>query len=169
MTAYGLQSSLSHGAIGAAFVLLLFASVHDVVARTVPNLMAIALAAASLLIGAMAGHMLSGVVAGTIIFLFAVFCWKRGWMGGGDVKLMGAAGFALTPAAVPLYLAAVSIAGGGIAMIYLFGRLFLKAPPSPRPGTFLSRVVRVERWRMSRGGPLPYACAIAAGTMFVLL
>ena len=90
-------------------------------------------------------------------------------MGGGDVKLMGAAGLALTPAAVPLYLAAVSIAGGGVAMVYLFGRLFLTAPGSARPGAFVPRVLRVERWRMSRGGPLPYACAIAAGTMFVLL
>ncbi len=169
MTALTWQTPLAHGALGAAIMLLVFASVHDVVARTVPNLMAIALAAASLLVGAMAGHMLGGVVAGTIIFLFAVFCWKRGWMGGGDVKLMGAAGLALTPAVVPLYLAAVSIAGGGIAMVYLFGRLFLKAPASARPGGFVPRVLRVERWRMSRGGPLPYACAIAAGTMFVLL
>ncbi len=169
MIPLAIQTPLAQGAIGAAIVLLLFASVHDVVARTVPNLMAIALAAASLLIGGLAGHMLGGVVAGTIIFLFAVFCWKRGWMGGGDVKLLGAAGLALTPAAVPLYLAAVSIAGGGIAMIYLFGRLFLEAPASARPGSFVPRVLRVERWRMSRGGPLPYACAIAAGTMFVLL
>jgi hypothetical protein len=27
----------------------------------------------------------------------------------------------------------------------------------------------VERWRIRRGGPLPYACAIAAGVLFIIL
>jgi prepilin peptidase CpaA len=33
----------------------------------------------------------------------------------------------------------------------------------------LARALRVERWRIHRGGPLPYACAIAAGGLFILL
>jgi hypothetical protein len=28
--------------------------------------------------------------------------------------------------------------------------------------------LRAERWRISRGGPLPYACAIAFGFLFVV-
>jgi prepilin peptidase CpaA len=33
----------------------------------------------------------------------------------------------------------------------------------------LARALRVEQWRIRRGGPLPYACAIAAGGLFILL
>ena len=35
-------------------------------------------------------------------------------------------------------------------------------------GSRLARV-RVERWRIRRGGPLPYACAIAVGFLFIVV
>ena len=46
----------------------------------------------------------------------------------------------------------------------------LVAPPSiaPRPPGMLRRIRRTELYRVRRRGPLPYASAIAAGTLFIL-
>jgi prepilin peptidase CpaA len=95
-------------------------------------------------------------------------------MGGGDVKLLGAATLAMPPSSVLTFVAAVAIAGGLLATVYLVARRLVHAPaplvhaPAPlRPNNLFDRAMRVERWRITRGGPLPYACAIAAGFLFV--
>ena len=170
---YEWHSSLVNFTVFISVFLLMIASLHDVVARAVPNRLAAALAGSSMLGSALQGRLLSGVAAGAIVFGFALFCWKRGWMGGADVKLLAAAAIAVSPAMVPIYLCAVSLAGGLLALVYLFGRLLVAKPAVPRQVprslSWLARVLRIERWRISRGGPLPYACAIAAGSAFILL
>jgi prepilin peptidase CpaA len=55
-----------------------------------------------------------------------------------------------------------------LALAYLAGCLVLPRPTARRPNRLLSRVLRVEAWRIRHRGPLPYVCAIAAGTLFVL-
>ena len=40
----------------------------------------------------------------SIIFLLCVFCWQRGWMGGADVKLLGAAAIAVAPSDAETFL-----------------------------------------------------------------
>jgi hypothetical protein len=42
----------------------------------------------------------------------------------------------------------------------------VRAPTSVCVHGLIARVVRIERWRISRGRSLPYACAIAAGYLF---
>ena len=91
-----------------------------------------------------------------------------GQMGGGDVKLLGATAIVIAPAAAGSFLLAVSLSGGVLAMAYLAGRVLLPRPTVRRPTRLLPRVLRVEAWRIHHRGPLPYACAIAAGTIFVL-
>jgi prepilin peptidase CpaA len=44
----------------------------------------------------------------------------------------------------------------------------LPRPLPGRPPSLAARIIRVERWRLRRGGPLPYAVAIASGAFFVL-
>jgi hypothetical protein len=64
------------------------------------------------------------------------------------------------------------MAGGIIALVYMFLRFLLRRMPrpmSPRPRRLLARILRVEHWRLLRGGSLPYASAIAAGTLFVIV
>jgi len=92
-----------------------------------------------------------------------------GWMGGGDVKLMGAAAVLVPPPLVPMFVAALSIAGAVLALMYLAARPLMPAPARQRPRGLLARACRAEQWRISRGGPLPYACAIASGFLFVIL
>jgi len=69
---------------------------------------------------------------------------------------------------VPEY--SFGLAGGLLAVLYLLAQnLVPAASPSPVPLSLLARVWRAERWRIRRGGPLPYAVAIAAGGVLTLL
>lgn len=88
-------------------------------------------------------------------------------MGGGDVKLFGAAALGMPASSVLTFITAVAIAGGALALFYLVARRLISSSTSARPDSLFGRVVRVERWRIRRAGPLPYACAIAAGVLFV--
>jgi prepilin peptidase CpaA len=148
---------------------LLIASLHDIVARTVPNWMAAILALSGLGLRAADGHLPSGILAALIVFVCAAVCWKFRLMGGGDVKLLSATAVVVSPATVPAFIASVALAGGVLGLLYLVGRRRIGRPRAERPHTLLARAIRVERWRIYRGGPLPYACAIAAGGLFILL
>jgi prepilin peptidase CpaA len=160
-----LLSSLPIAGLG----LVLVASLHDIVARTVPNGLALALAVAGTAAAVLNGYLIGSFLAAGGVFVLSVFCWRRGWMGGGDVKLLGAAALGMPPSSVPMFVAAVAIAGGLLALVYLAARQLVSIPAAPRPNRLFARAMRVERWRIGRGGPLPYACAIAAGFLFVIV
>ena len=95
-------------------------------------------------------------------------------MGGADVKLLGAVAIVLPPGVVSMFAIAMSLAGAAHAITYMLARRVVTPPPplaspgAPSSRRLLSRALRAERWRISRGGPLPYACAIAFGFLFVI-
>jgi prepilin peptidase CpaA len=94
--------------------------------------------------------------------------WVRGWLGGADVKLLGAAAVAVAPGSVGSLLLGVSLAGGVLALVYLaLSRLVHRPPPGPRKH-FLTKLVKAELWRIHRQAPLPYAVAIATGGLLTL-
>jgi prepilin peptidase CpaA len=153
--------------------ILLLAAARDIMTRTVPNWMPITLAVLCAALAIAGSRPFWGLGFGLGVFLFCIFCWRRGWMGGADVKLLGAAAIAIAPSDVETFLAGVSLFGGVLALAYLAGRYVLPRPAATPPHTarsrhLLARVLRVEAWRIHHHGPLPYACAIAAGTLFVL-
>lgn len=148
--------------------ILVLAACHDVVSRTVPNWMSLVIAICGIVAGIADGRLVMSLALGVAIFLIAVFCWRRGLMGGADVKLMGAIAIVLPPSAVASFAVVMSVAGGLHAVIYLVARGFVRPPRRRRPRYLVPRVLRAEQWRISRGGPLPYACAIAAGFIFVI-
>ena len=149
--------------------LVLVASLHDIVARTIPNCLVLILAAVGVTMGVLGGHLAGSLIVATGVFVLASLCWRRGWMGGGDVKLLGAAALGIMPSFVFTFAAAVAIAGGVLALFYLIAKKFVPTSASLRPDGVYARALRVERWRIARGGPLPYACAIAAGAVYVNL
>jgi prepilin peptidase CpaA len=149
--------------------LILAASLHDIAVRTIPNGLVLALAIAGIGMGATDGYLFGSLLAASGVFAVSALCWRRGWLGGGDVKLLGAAALGMPASSALTFVAAVAIAGGVLAAVYLVGRRFMPLSRSPRPKSMFGRAMRVERWRISRGGPLPYACAIAAGFLFVHL
>jgi len=177
-----LMSSSWPSAIAAAMLLasaavLLLAAWHDIVSRTVPDWMSVAIAGFGI-VAAFAGHrLLISTGLGAAVFIAAAICWRRGWMGGADVKLLGAIGIVLPPGMVSWFVVAMSLAGAVHAMAYMLARHMVTRPPPltpalaatpPRARALLPRALRAERWRISRGGPLPYACAIAFGFLFVI-
>jgi prepilin peptidase CpaA len=167
------QMALVQLALVVGGVLLVAAALHDVAARTIPNWVSLALCGLGVLLRCLDGKnsLLAGLSLGLLVFAVATFCWKRGWMGGGDVKLLSAAAIFVPPPHVGDMLIAVTLAGGVVGLIYLLGRSLLSRnvrPAGARPRRLLARVLRVERRRLGRGGPLPYASAIAAGTLLVI-
>jgi len=173
---YDWPSLLTAALTSIGVAVLLVASLHDVIARTVPNWMGLALALLGLAQRVITGTVPSGLLAGFLVFALAAFCWRRGWLGGGDVKLLGAASLIVPPGDVPAFICAVALAGGILALVYVIANR-VTAARAPKPGVHhrfptmgtFGRAIRIERWRIRRGGPLPYACAIAAGFVVVVL
>jgi prepilin peptidase CpaA len=148
--------------------LLILAAAHDLAARTIPNGASLALAGAGLVLRLAGGDLAEGMLAAGGVFAAAALCWQAGWLGGGDVKLLAALALALPPAGTLPMLAWTSLWGGGIALLYLL-LLRVVPPPAPiRPAGLLRRLLRAERWRIRRRGPIPYGCAIALGGLTVL-
>lgn len=147
---------------------LLAASVHDVALRTVPNALCLLLAADGIVLRVLSHSLLSGAATAALVFAAGAVCWRRGWLGGGDVKLLAAASLLLPPYHVPDFVLGVGLAGGGLAIVYLVLRAVVRAPRPGRPSGLLGRLIRVERWRIARRGSLPYASAIAAGALYTL-
>jgi prepilin peptidase CpaA len=162
-------SPLSSTVLMICVLLLLGGGLHDLIARSIPNAIPAAVTLLGVATRLLNGEVVGAVVAGFLVFVSAVFCWRRGWLGGGDVKLLAAAALALPPVSVLPFIAAVAIAGGVLALMYLAARPLTSSHPATRPAGLFARALRVERWRIGRGGPLPYACAIAAGFVFAIL
>lgn len=159
---------LALAAASIGVVLLCGAALHDVAARTVPNGLAAAVAVCGAVAQAAQGGLGWSLGAGLAVFVAAALMWRRGWMGGGDVKLLGAAALLVPAGSVPSMLAVTALAGGALALPYALARRRLRRPRGVRPAWLVSRAWRVERWRLGRGGPMPYAVAIAFGALFVL-
>ena len=116
------------------------------------------LAAIGLILRVIDGSWAWSLLAFAIVFAVTLGCWLRGWMGGGDVKLLAACALLVPPGAVFPMITMVGVAGGALAAIYLVARRIVPRPapcaPGQRPKGFLA---------LSRGTALPYAVAIAIG------
>jgi prepilin peptidase CpaA len=165
---------LQYALLALGVLLLLAAALHDVAARTIPNWAPAGIACLGMVMRVVEGQLIGALLLGAAVFVVAAFCWTRGWMGGGDVKLLGATAIFIPPFQVGELLVSITLAGGVVALVYLTTKFILcRLPPDqalrPRPRLLLPRIVRVERWRLLRGSSLPYASAIAAGTLFVII
>jgi prepilin peptidase CpaA len=154
-----------------ASVLLVYAALHDIAARTVPNWLPLCL----MLLGCgarLTDHsLLAGVAVALATFVALFGLWLAGTMGGGDVKLWAATALLIPPLLQPelAFLFRVLLFGGALAILYLLLRFCVPRPRASRQGNRLRRIVRAEAWRIGRHAPLPYACAIAAGALATLL
>ena len=155
--------------LAAGLALFALACLQDCAMRLVPNRVPAAIAAIGLALRLGDGTAPPGVLLALAVFGGAFLCWRRGWLGGADVKLLGAGALLVPPGAVATFVLATCLAGGVLALCYA-GLSRIAPPPSPiRPATHLRRYLRLEQRRLRRRGPLPYATAIAAGAAFVLL
>jgi prepilin peptidase CpaA len=167
-----LHSDLIYFLLFAGAVLLLFAALHDIGFRTVPNRISVGLLVCGIVLRLMDGgahELFWGLLCGSAVFMVTYVCWRFGWMGGADVKLLTAAAVFVPPAMVPTLVLMTSMAGGVIAMVYIVGSRLAPRPLPARPSGLVRRALRCELRRLRRRGPLPYAAAIAAGGVFAIV
>lgn len=150
-------------------LLLMCAAANDIATRTIPNTVSIALAILGLARLALnpADAALS-LSAAAIVFLLLIAAHARGWLGGGDVKLISAMAIGLPITALAQLLMMIAVCGLGLALIHLGMRLLPDPEPSPAGASLLRRVYAVERWRNRRRAPLPYGAAVAFAGVWLL-
>nr|WP_321985764.1 A24 family peptidase [uncultured Lichenicoccus sp.] len=160
---------MSEIAVGVAVTLLLIAALGDIARRRVANRLSLLLALDGVLLQAIHGDVITSCLASASVFIAAIFCWRAGLMGGGDVKLLAAAALLVPPRLVPGLVVAIALAGGVLGLLYVGLRLLVGKPSGRHSRVLLRRLLRIEQYRIWRGFSLPYASAIAAGAAFILL
>jgi prepilin peptidase CpaA len=108
------------------------------------------------------------LVAATILFLLLFVIYQRGWMGGGDVKLLVALAVGLPLMGVIQLLTITALAGGVLAVVHLMLRVLPYPRLAPAGSSLARRVYAIERWRHLRRAPLPYGVAIACGGIWTI-
>lgn len=154
---------------------LSWAALSDVCARRIPNHTVVALAALAL-----PWHLATGTPPGTLgltallaalAFAGAAVLWRRGLVGGGDVKFLAATLLVARPGQVPEVLLTVALAGGLLAAAVLARRTLaahpfvLLAASHPR---LPAAVARALTGCSENSASVPYGVAIAAGGFVAL-
>lgn len=154
--------------------LLAYAAWCDVATRTIPNALCATLALFGLALRGQAGWaaLLVSLAAAGVLFLVLFACHASRLLGGGDVKLLTALAFGLSPSESWDLVVATALAGGILSCLYLLVRqipaAYLRLPACADAGT-LRRLLAVELRRVRQRGPMPYGVAIAIGGTIVLL
>jgi len=154
----------------ASALLLVIAAWRDVVSRTIPDAVGLLLLAIGGLSRMFEGPsaLASSMVAAMLLFALLMVAYSRGFIGGGDVKLMTAFAIGLSPLNSYHFVVATALAGGLLGIAYLVLSRSTRLPHQASDRSLLRRVMAVEFWRARRRGSLPYGVAIAAGGTFVL-
>jgi prepilin peptidase CpaA len=97
------------------------------------------------------------------VFIAGALCFSRGYLGGGDVKLLAAAALWAGPGATAPLLVVTGVLGGMLA-------LFLLLPP----GAYFTALARAKLGpgdtpeKFGNSTPVPYGIAIAAAAILVV-
>ena len=153
--------------------LTLFAAVMVVAAfedfrrLVIPNLLPILLCAAWPAYFAAAPSLYGGLAAigcAAAVFLGGALLFARGYLGGGDVKLLSAAALWAGPAGVPTLILLTAVLGGALA-------LFLLMPFGGQLATSARMLLGQPAVPPARGlaMPIPYGVAIAGAAMIVVV
>ena len=150
-------------------LLLLYVATTDIATRLIRNEICLALA----LLG-IAGQLASpmqvaqSLIAAAILLLLLSVIYTRGWIGGGDIKLLVALAIGLPLAGVVQLLTITALAGGVLALVHLMMRHLPYPRLAPAGSSLVRRVYAIERWRNLRHAPLPYGVAIACGGIWTV-
>src|SRR6476646_6849226 len=96
------------------------------------------------------------LIAAAILLLLLLVIYTRGWIGGGDVKLLVSLAIGLPLTGVIQLLAITALVGGVLAMVHLLMRFLPYPKLAPAGSSLVRRVYAEERWRHLRRAPLPY-------------
>ena len=107
------------------------------------------------------------VAASAVIFGLGILVFSRGWLGGGDVKLITSTTLLIGGYDTPAFLFLMSIIGSALALVVLihikFGRhLAAGRPEAMVPGSDGAVIAAADRFRV------PYGFAVALAACVVL-
>ncbi len=148
------------------------AVVTDLTSRRIPNWLTAALACFALASHATAGWVSLGASVAIMLAVtgLGLFAFKRGWLGGGDVKLLAAGAAALGWPDCIAFLVYTSFAGGIISLAVLLRQRRAWSTVRNIVGPFFALPFGdAGNVRVAKPIMLPYACAIACGAVFVAL
>jgi prepilin peptidase CpaA len=148
---------------------LLYVATIDVATRLISNKDCLALALLGI-VGQFASPMevAQSLIVATILLLLLLVIYQRGWIGGGDVKLLVALAIGLPLMGVVQLLTITALAGGFLALVHLMMRHLPHPRLAPAGSSLVRRVYTIERWRHLRHAPLPYGVAIACGGIWTI-
>jgi prepilin peptidase CpaA len=143
--------------------MMALAASFDLLTMTIPNRVSLALVAAfpvaALCAGMDGAAMAAHLSAGVLMLAAGIFMFGRGWLGGGDAKLLAAAALWLGFEHLAGYLLLVALFGGLLALLVIFYRQL--APP-----LWLCRQAWALRLHDSRVG-IPYGIALAVAALWI--
>lgn len=139
--------------IALLMIVLAIAALEDMTRLRISNLTCVAVFL--LAIVAMAVHgfgidLWQNAAVFALILAIGTAAFGAGWLGGGDVKLLAAIGLWLDFTTALVVVAAIMIAGGALALVYICVRLLRKSAGSG-----------------DRASKVPYGLAIVGGALFV--
>jgi Flp pilus assembly protein protease CpaA len=150
-------------------VLLLYVATIDIATRLIRNEICLALALLGLAAQlASPMQIAQSLIAAAILLLLLLVIYQRGWIGGGDVKLLVALAIGLPLTGVIELLTMTALAGGVLALVHVVMRLLPYPKLAPAGSSLVRRVYAIERWRHLRRAPLPYGVAIACGGIWTI-
>ncbi len=146
-------------------ILFLYAAVSDFNGLRIPNWLPLAAALAFLPAGLLAGLgwdslLIRHYSMAPPALAVGLFVFWRGWLGGGDVKLLVAVSVWTGWQTFPAYLITTAILGGALALF----ALFVLHPP----GSMLLRWVPMLKKGFAKGDKIPYGIAISAGVLPII-
>jgi prepilin peptidase CpaA len=164
-----LMNWITPAALFLEILLLLYVAVIDIATRLIQNEICLVLALLGIA-GQFASqtHVTESLFVATILFLLLIVIYQRGWIGGGDVKLLVALAIGLPLVGVIQLLTITALAGGVLALAHLMMRRLPYPRLAPAGSSLVRRVYAVERWRNLRHAPLPYGAAIACGGIWTV-
>src|SRR4051794_13911957 len=152
-----LMSWIAPTALFLEIVLLVYVAMIDIATRLIRNEICLVLA----LLGiasqfASPMQLAESLIVATILLLLLLVIFQRGWVGGGDVKLLVALAIGFPLMGVIQLLTITALAGGVLALAHLALRLLPCPKLAPAGASVVRRVYAIERWRHLRHAPLPY-------------
>jgi len=150
--------------------LLAWAALSDLLTLRIPNRVPLSLLALyppylALSPDPMVGLSALGIAA--LVFAIGFFCFTRGWMGGGDVKLMAVGALWAGPALIPEFLIVTSLLGGVQALASLLRLRALLTSWLGVTFAYAPALVAGTDTTATHKRRLPYGVAIAGGGLFV--
>lgn len=140
---------------------VVFAALRDLTSYTIPNRVSLSLLALYLPVALIMGLPLQAIglsaLIGAVMLGLGIGMFSLRWIGGGDAKVIAAAGLWLGWPAVMPFALWTALAGGGLSLILMGGRR-LGAPVTDRAPAWVGRL-------LTPGGDVPYGLAICFGAL----